>query len=153
LPMIELFIRNLTDMGLRRKTAAGIAAAAIIVFGFPSAWSLDIFNNQDWVCGIGLIITGLLIAWAAVKYGVDKFKNEFIDEDSDFSVPPMYFKLCLYLVIPMGIVLIYWWMSQGYSANPWFNDEGQWNVLDVYSNASVLTQWVFVFIAGFIFNK
>ena len=153
LPMIELFIKNLTDMGLSRKTAAGVSAMAIIIFGFPSAWSLDIFNNQDWVWGIGLIITGLLVAWAAVKYGVDKFRNEFIDTDSDFKVPPLYFKLSLYLVIPMGLILIYWWMSQGYSTNPWFDEEGNWNVFDVYSNASVLTQWTIVIIAGLIFNN
>jgi NSS family neurotransmitter:Na+ symporter len=153
LPMIELFIRNLTDMGVKRKAAAGIAALAIIVFGFPSAWSLDFFNNQDWVWGIGLIITGLLVAWAAVKYGVGRFQKEFIDTDSDFRMHPLFLKATLYLVIPMALILIWWWMSQGYSENPWFDEEGQWNVWDIYSNASVVTQWGIVLLLGFIFNN
>lgn len=153
LPMIELFIRNLTDAGLTRPKAAIIACISIIIVGFPSAWSLDFFNNQDWVWGIGLIITGLLIAWAAVKYGLTNFKKDFIDTDSDFKVPPLYFKFSLYLVIPLGLFLIYWWLSQGYSANPWFDDEGNWNLFDVYSNATVVTQWAIVLIIGFVLNR
>ena len=153
LPMIELFIRNLTDMGVKRKIAAGVAAVSIIIFGFPSAWSLDFFNNQDWVWGIGLIVTGLLVAFAAVKYGVGNFQKEFIDTDSDFRVYPWYLKTTLHLVIPMAFILIWWWMSQGYSDNPWFDDEGRWNLFDIYSNASVATQWGGVLLLGFLFNS
>ncbi|MGK7392515.1 MAG: sodium-dependent transporter [Candidatus Cyclobacteriaceae bacterium M2_1C_046] len=152
LPMIELFIRNLIDAGMTRGRAALTVCIAIILFGLPSAWSLDFFNNQDWVWGIGLIVSGLFMAWAAVKYGLDSFKKDFIDKDSDFKVPPAYFKICLYLVIPLGIILIYWWLSQGYSENPWFDEEGNWNIWDVYSNATVVTQWALVLLLGFILN-
>ncbi|MEO1573473.1 MAG: sodium-dependent transporter, partial [Pseudomonadota bacterium] len=57
LPMVELFIRNLCDLGLARNTAAVRAAMIIMVLGFPSAWRLDFFSNQDWVWGIGLIVS------------------------------------------------------------------------------------------------
>lgn len=152
LPMIELFIRNITDFGVNRKKASFIALLAIVLFGFPSAWSLDFFNNQDWVWGIGLIITGMLVALAAVKYGVGKFKKDYVDGDSDFEVNPWYYKLTIYLAIPMGVFLIYWWLSQGYSDYPWFNAEGTWNVFDIYSNASVVTQWAVALVAGILLN-
>ena len=153
LPMLELFIKIIGDMGLNRHQASIRVGICCIVFGFPSAYSLDFFNNQDWVWGIGLIISGLFIVFAAVKYGVFAFKKELIDTDSDFKVNNNYFAVCLFCNIFLGIFLIYWWMSQGYSQYPWFNENGNWNVFDVYSNASIITQWVILIVIGVVFNR
>ncbi|MEM9390738.1 MAG: sodium-dependent transporter [Bacteroidota bacterium] len=153
LPMLELFISNLKDLGLTRQGAAIRAAIFCIVFGLPSAYSLDFFNNQDWVWGIGLIISGLLIIIAVLKYGANKFKKEFIDQDSDLVVPKEYFTWTLTFNVGLGAFLIYWWMSQGYAEYPWFDAHGNWNLFDVYSNASVVTQWVLVLVIGVIANK
>ncbi|MEQ8243258.1 sodium-dependent transporter [Fulvivirga sp.] len=153
LPMLELFIANLKDMGFTRKSAAMRTAVFCIIFGFPSAWSLNFFNNQDWVWGIGLIISGLLIIIVVLKYGISKFKKDFIDTDSDLNVPLKYFSITLCFNVVLAVVLIYWWMSRGYSENPWFDANGNWNVFDVYSNASVVTQWAVALIAGIAINK
>ncbi|MEQ8478069.1 sodium-dependent transporter [Fulvivirga sp.] len=153
LPMLELFIANLKDMGLTRKSAAMRTAIFCIIFGFPSAWSLNFFNNQDWVWGIGLIISGLLIIIVVLRYGISKFKKDFIDTDSDLDVPLKYFSITLCFNVVLAVVLIYWWMSRGYSENPWFDANGNWNVFDVYSNASVVTQWAIALIAGIAINK
>ncbi len=152
LPMIELFISNLQDMGLTRNKAAIRAGIFCIIFGFPSAYSLDIFNNQDWVWGVGLIVSGFFIIIAVIKYGVTKFKKDYIDQDSDFKVPDFYFAACMILNVPLAVILIYWWLSRGYSEFPWFDANGNWNVIDVYSNASVITQWVLVIVAGILLN-
>lgn len=153
LPMLELFISNLKDMGLTRKSAALRTTIFCIVFGFPSAYSLNVFNNQDWVWGIGLIISGLLLIVAVLRYGVSKFKRDYIDTDSDFNVPAGFFAVALIFNAFLGVILVYWWMSQGYSEYPWFNAEGNWNVFDVYSNASIVTQWGLVIIAGLLLNR
>lgn len=153
LPMLELFIANLKDMGLTRKSAAMRTAIFCIIFGFPSAWSLNFFNNQDWVWGIGLIISGLLIIIVVLRHGISKFKKDFIDTDSDLNVPLKYFSITLCFNVVLAVVLIYWWMSRGYSENPWFDANGNWNVFDVYSNASVVTQWAIALIAGIAINK
>lgn len=153
LPMLELFISNLRDMGLTRKSAAIRAAIFCIVFGFPSAWSLNFFNNQDWVWGIGLIITGLLIIIAVLRYGPSKFMRDYIETDSDFNVPIAYFATCMIFNVGLGAFLVYWWMSQGYSEYPWFDAAGNWNVFDVYSNASIVTQWGIVLVVGILINR
>ena len=153
LPMIELFIKNLVDLGLTRKTAAIRAATFTIIFGFPSAWYLDFFNNQDWVWGIGLIVSGLFFVAAALKNGLITFKKDFIDKDSDFKVPDLYFRASMTFNIFLGLILIYWWMSQGYSDYPWFDQNGQWNMVDIYSNASIITQWALVLLLGILINK
>ena len=153
LPMLELFISNLRDWGMSRKSALIRAGVLCVVFGLPSAYSLDVFSNQDWVWGLGLIISGLFIIIAVLSYGVDKFKKEYIDNDSDMKTPNVYFKSMMIFNVFLAVILVYWWLSQGYSENPWFNDIGQWNVFDVYSNASVITQWGIVIVVGFLLNS
>jgi NSS family neurotransmitter:Na+ symporter len=152
LPMLEMFIANLMDLGLTRGRAGVRVLIFCAVFGFPSAWSLDIFNNQDWVWGIGLIISGLFIIIAVVRHGPARFKREFIDKDSDFKVNTAYFVSCIFLNIGLAVILVYWWLSRGYSDYPWFDEAGNWNVFDIYSNASVVTQWLIVLAAGIILN-
>ena len=91
--------------------------------------------------------------FAVAKYGFTEFKKNFIDLDSDFKVPSFYFKACMMLNIPLALFLIYWWMSRGYSDYPWLDASGHWNVIDVYSNASIITQWIGVLIFGLIANN
>ncbi len=153
LAMIELLIKNLSDLGFSRGKSTKNVIFFFIIFGFPSAYSLDFFTNQDWVWGVGLIVSGLFILYAVAKYGLSEFKKNFIDLDSDFKVSSTYFKTCIILNIPLAIFLIYWWMSRGYSDYPWFDSFGQWNVIDVYSNASIITQWISVMVIGLLANN
>ena len=153
LAMIELLIKNLSDLGFSRIKSTKNVIFFFIIFGFPSAYSLDFFTNQDWVWGVGLILSGLFILSAVAKYGFSQFKTNFIDLDSDFKVSSTYFKTCMILNIPLAIFLIYWWMSRGYSDYPWFDAFGQWNIINVYSNASIITQWMGVIVIGLLANN
>jgi NSS family neurotransmitter:Na+ symporter len=57
------------------------------------------------------------------------------------------------LNLVLGIVLIIWWLSQGYSDYPWFNEAGNWNLFDQFSNATVLTQWGAVLLVAILLNR
>ncbi|WP_281614548.1 sodium-dependent transporter [Flammeovirga sp. SubArs3] len=151
--MIELCIRTFTDLKFNRNKASLITAILCIAMGFPSAYSLDFFSNQDWVWGLGLLISGLFIVFAVHRNGIQQFKDDFIDKDSSIKVPTVFYKFTMFINIPIGLFLIWWWMSQGYSAYPWFDENGNWNVMDVYSNATIVTQWTVVILFGIIFNK
>ncbi len=153
LPMLELFIKTLTDWGFTRQRAAVVTLATCVLMGFPSAWSLDFFSNQDWVWGVGLILSGLFIIVAAFKQGILTFKRHYIDLDSDFKVADWYFAAAMGLNVLLAFVLVYWWLSQGYSSYPWFTANGHWNLMDVYSNATVVTQWGVVLVAGILLNR
>jgi NSS family neurotransmitter:Na+ symporter len=102
---------------------------------------------------VGLILSGLFILFAVVKYGPGRFKEELVDVDSDFKVSRRYFSWATRINLFMAVVLVYWWLSQGYSAYPWFDANGYWNVWDVYSNASVITQWSTVLLLGLVINR
>ena len=151
--MVELFIRTLSDLGIGRKAAATVAGLGCILFGAPSAWSLDFFKNQDWVWGIGLIISGLFFIFAVFKHGLKRFLPTMVDTDSDFKVAPAYFQISMVINILFGLVLIWWWMSRGYSDYPWFDASGNWNAIDVYSNASIVTQWAGILLLGILLNR
>ena len=150
--MMQLIIRNLTDLEINKKRAAFIAGAACFIIGFPSAWSLDIFENQDWVWGVGLLVSGIFIAFLVLKYGPMKFKRDFIDQNSDFKVSKYYFAAMITFIFFAGIFLTYWWMDQGYSDYPWFDENGKWNVFDKFSNASIVTQWAAALVIAVVFN-
>ena len=151
LPMIELFLQNVADLNVSKKKTLFIVIVCFIVLGFPSAWSLDFFSNQDWVWGVGLIVSGLFILIGVAMNNPIAFKETNIDVDSDMIFPSSFFKWAIFINIAVGFFLIYWWLSQDYSAT-WFNEEGKWDFFGVYSNASTITQWGVVIFAGLLLN-
>ncbi len=153
LSMIELMTRNLLDLGISRKGTVAWTIVVFVVLGSPSAYSLDFFNNQDWVWGLGLVVTGFFILIAVARFGPGGFKEKYINSASDFMVSTVFFRICVYLSLVMAVVLIVWWLSQGYSDYPWFDENGTWHVWDTYSNATVLTQWGLVILLGVVLNR
>ena len=151
LPMIELFLQNVADLNISKRITLVVVIASFVVLGFPSAWSLDFFSNQDWVWGVGLIVTGLFILIGVGMNNPVKFKLTNIDVGSDMTLPSSFFKFAIYTNIVMGFFLIYWWLSQDYSAT-WFNQDGKWDIFGIYSNASTITQWGVVILTGLLFN-
>ncbi len=151
LPMIELFLQNVADLHFSKKKTLVIVISCFMIFGFPSAWSLDYFSNQDWVWGVGLILTGLFILIAVAMNNPLKFKESLIDMESGMKISSKFFTFAIFANIAIGFFLIYWWLSQDYSSK-WFNEDGQWDVFGVYSNASTITQWGIAISVGLIFN-
>ena len=151
LPMVELFLQNVSDLKVSKRTTWIIVIVGFIVVGLPSAWSLDFFSNQDWVWGVGLIVTGLFILIGVAMNNPGSFKQETIDVGSDMVFPTSIFKIAVFANIVIGFFLIYWWLSQDYSAT-WFNENGNWDIFGTYSNASTISQWGLVIIVGLVFN-
>ena len=151
LPMIELFMQNVADLNISKRKTLVFVIVCFIAFGFPSAWSLDFFSNQDWVWGVGLIVTGLFILIGVAMNNPVKFKESTIDIGSDMVLPSGFFRFAIFANIAIGFFLIYWWLSQDYSST-WFNEAGQWDLFGTYSNASTITQWGIVIIAGLLLN-
>ncbi|MBC6409363.1 MAG: sodium-dependent transporter [Ekhidna sp.] len=152
LPMIELFLQNVRDLQLSKQKTLALVIVCFVIFGFPSAWSLDFFSNQDWVWGVGLIVTGLFIMIAVAMNEPGRFKGEAIDAGSEITLPTGFFNLAIYANILVGFFLIYWWLSRDFSST-WFDENGTWDLFGTYSNASTITQWGFVIVVGIILNK
>ena len=149
--LIELPTRILIDTGVPRKRAVTLVCGAAIICGIPSAVSLDVFENQDWVWGIALMISGLFISLAATQYGQRRFREELINvEGSDLNVGRIYEWILKYLVPAEFVLMFSWWM---YQAATVYDPEGWWNPVRVYSVGTCLAQWGVALFLLISFNR
>ncbi len=135
--MVELASRILMDLGLARGKAIAIVGIAGLALGAPAALNNDVFLNQDWVWGVGLMLSGLFFAIAVLKYGVTEWRETFINhQHSDIRIGA-WWDWAIRLVVVQAVVLMGWWLwgAQGESLRE------TWTLFSPYNVGSVLIQW------------
>ena len=138
--MVELSTRTLIDFGIKRKKAI----LFVIIFGFllglPSAIDLTFLANQDWVWGVGLILSGAFISFAIIRFGVDKFRTELVNGfGSDIKIGKWYNYFIGILIPLQAIILICWWLISSISWDPEW-----WNPFHSENAGTALFQWAIV---------
>jgi NSS family neurotransmitter:Na+ symporter len=148
--MLELATRVLMDGGLSRRLSLGIVSGVGFGVGVPSALSMAFFQNQDWVWGVGLILSGLFFALAALLHGLEKLRRETINDSAcDLSIG-RWWSLCIGFLVPVeAVVLMVWWL---YQARGW-DPEGWLDPTVTFSAGTVLAQWAVVLIVLFALNR
>jgi neurotransmitter:Na+ symporter, NSS family len=147
--MVELSARTLIDFGLSRKKAIIIIASCGFLLGLPSALDLNFLANQDWVWGVGLILSGAFISFAIIRYGVDKFRTEIINgEGSDVKIGKWYNYVIGILVPVQVVILISWWLI---SSIQW--DPEWWNPFRAENFGTVIFQWAIILVLFVLMNK
>ena len=147
--MVELSTRTLIDFGLKRKRAIGIIAVIGFLLGIPSALNLNVLANQDWAWGVGLIVSGAFIAFAIMRYGIDKFRREIVNGyGSDIKIGKWYNYIIGILIPIQVVVLIFWWLISSVS---W--DHEWWNPLHIENAGTAIFQWTIVLVFFITFNK
>jgi len=144
--MFELGTTNLMNFGIVRHRAAVYVGLAAFVFGIPSALSITFLDNQDWVWGVGLLISGLLTALAIMKYGVERARRE-INETSDLPVG-LWWSVCIRLIPVIFLVVFSWWVYQSVVDHP----DTWWNPFETFSTGTMVVQWLILFAAVFALN-
>jgi NSS family neurotransmitter:Na+ symporter len=148
--MIELATRVLMDGGMTRAAAVRLVAVAAVVCGVPSAVSLAVFENQDWVWGLALMISGLFVAVAVIRYGPARFRRELIElKPGHVRLGRLYDWAITYLVPVQFVVMFGWWMYQAVAV---YDPEAWWNPIRMYSLGTCIVQWGVVLIVLRIFN-
>jgi len=145
--MFELATTNLMNFGFKRRNAAIVIGCVAFAFGIPSALSIEFLNNQDWVWGVGLLISGLLTALAIVKYGVVRARDE-IDAASDIRIGA-WFAVAVRAIPVVFLALFGWWIYQSVRDNP----DTWWNPLVTYSTGTMFLQWGFVLVLVVSLNR
>ncbi|RQD69583.1 MAG: sodium-dependent transporter [Tindallia sp. MSAO_Bac2] len=137
LSMIEVGVLNLQDAGWNRGKATLFVCVSGFIIGIPSAYSIHFLDNQDFVWGVGLLISGLLISIAVMKYGVEKVRCEDINHaDSDMYVGKWW--SFMIRIFPLVFVVIFgWWTWQ---AIGWYPGEW-WKPFEVFSPGTMAFQW------------
>jgi neurotransmitter:Na+ symporter, NSS family len=131
--MIELATRVLADMGVSRGRAIALVGGVGFVLGVPSALNQSVFGNQDFVWGVGLMVSGLFFATAVLRYGVTRFRESFVNTpDADIHIGA-WWDWVIRLVVVQAFVLIGWWFyyaigQDAWGAEGWANMAAQWTI-------------------------
>ena len=149
--MIELATRILMDGGITRRRAVQWVVAATIVGGAPSAVSVAVFENQDWVWGLALMVNGLLVALGATRFGVRRFREELVNvAGNDLNLGRGFEWVLTYLIPVEFVVMFGWWIYQAVAV---IDPTGWWSPLRTYSLGTCLLQWVVALVLLVAFNK
>ncbi len=139
--MLELAVRILIDFGINRKKSVIIMLSLIIMAGAPSAVSMDFFDNQDWVWGLGLLMSGFFFTIIATKMNEKQFP---IKRNS------LLFKTFFYFLLPFEFLsMLAWWLWQSVQWYP----QDWWNPFETSSLGTCLLQWTIVLIISILLMK
>jgi NSS family neurotransmitter:Na+ symporter len=149
--MIELATRICTDLGIQRSTAVSIVGGAGFLFGLPSALNLNVLANQDFVWGIGLLLSGAFVAFAVIRYGVTQFRMDAILSAEGDRNPGRSWDFQAGVLVPLqAVCLLGWWLYRSatvYAPDTWFNP------LEPFSIMTCLLQWGLVLVILLAINQ
>ena len=136
--MIELASRVLTDAGIPRRNAILTVGALGFGLGLPSAIWIEVFRNQDWVWGVGLMMSGLFFAILVIRHGVEKFRSTLINREGSDIVVGRWFNIVIRLVAVQAIVITIWWLWQAVNLE---DLRATFTPLSQFNVGTVLVQW------------
>ena len=148
--MFELANKVLMDYGYSRKTSVMITGFSAVIFGMPSALSLKFFNNQDWVWGIGLLLSGFFYIFFVFKFQIKLFISDFLNEyKKDFIKFILGIKIFLFIMMFEFIVMLTWWFVQSIEWYP----HSWWHPFQEFSIGTCILQWSLLILLGVILTN
>ncbi len=148
--MLELAVRIVMDYGWSRPKAVILIGSLAIVAGTPSAISLKFFNNQDWVWGLGLLLSGFFYIFFALKTRIKNFISLYLgSEFSNLFKNIWLLKILMVTMLIEFLMMMLWWFFQSLL---WYPDIW-WDPFYEYTIGTCLFQWIIVILSGMIFNS
>ena len=140
---LQACVVNFVDMGWERKEAVRYIAAAIAVAGIPSAISIEFLDNQDFVWGTGLIISGLMVAIVVMRFGVSDFRRNLINTQySDLHIGKWWEYIIKY-VLPIEFIAVF-----GYFIYEKLKDDSASPIegmgLGMFTILTMIVQWAII---------
>jgi len=125
-------------LGWSRSRVVLLTVLLGFIAGIPSALSVDFLNNQDWVWGLGLLLTSIF-TFIAISKKAEESLN-FANSISDIKIGRWWIYIIKYVAPAIVIVVLGWWIASGIIAHP----ADWWNPLIADSIGTVLIQWAVV---------
>ena len=146
--MVEMVTRSLVDSGVPRPRAVRLVGLGGFLLGLPSVIWMPFFRNQDWVWGVGLLLSGLFFAIAVVRSGVERFRMEQLNHpDSNIRISKLW-DLTIAILIPLqAVVLIVWWLYDAAAEGDW------WVPFAEYNAGTVLWQFAAAIMILLVLNR
>ncbi len=147
--MIELASRVVMNLGLPRRKAIAAVGVSGLLLGVPSALNLSFFRNQDFVWGVGLMLSGFFLAFAVLRYGVREWRETFINTGHSDVRIGAWWDWAIRLVMVEAVVLIVWWFLQVRGESP----AETWSPLREFSIGTTVLQWALVLVVLLLANR
>lgn len=146
--MLQLTAQTFRELGMHKNRAILLTGVLAFFLGAPSALSMAFFDNQDSVWSLGLIVNGLFMAFAVMRYGVNRFRTEVVNSvEGDFKMG-MGYNFVIGVLIPIqGILLLGWYFYQAVSTERW------WDPFAMFSMGTILFQWGIGLICFLLINR
>ena len=146
---LQACVVNFVDMGWERKEAVRYISVAIAVAGIPSAISIEFLDNQDFVWGTGLIISGLMVAIVVMRFGVSDFREKLINTQyADIQIGKWWEYIIKY-VLPIEFIAVF-----GYFIYEKLKDDSESPIegmgLGMFTILTMIVQWAII-LSVFIF--
>ena len=133
------------------RTTSVLAIGTLgFLMGIPSAINLSIFENQDFVWGVALTISGAFVAFSVMRYGVSAFREEAVNVEGDWHVGVVWEMLIKWIVPLEATILLVWWLwisATEYAPDSWYNP------LDPFSVATCVVQWAIIMGIFYMMNN
>ncbi|KAH8853654.1 sodium-dependent transporter [Schistosoma japonicum] len=126
---------------VRHRPAAFVGLFLTLIFGMPSAISINVLTNQDNVWGFALMLSGLAMAGLILIYGPMKYRRIIVNDFGidDWKLPIAWVFMISILVPFSGTGLIIWWAYDLIISNP------EWYQLTLDSMTTTLLEWFIIF--------
>ncbi|UCE36301.1 MAG: sodium-dependent transporter [Thermoplasmata archaeon] len=139
----EITVRNFMDHGWSRNKSLTVTSSCIFIFGLPSALIVleggipAAFKNQDHVWSFGLIVSGMFVFFAVLKYGIDHFRETLVNTEwNDLYIGKWWVYIMYLFPLQFGFLML-WFFSQSISLHP----DSWWNPLEPEGFATIVLQW------------
>ncbi len=146
---VEVGVANLVTAGWQRKRAVMITCGAGFLCGIPSAYSLEFLNNQDYVWGVALLISGMFTAVAIMKFGVERVRREHLNQAGARMRIGKWYNALIY-INPVIIGTIFIWLIYQSVVE---GEARWWNPFAEASTGTMLSQWLLLLVVLILANK
>jgi NSS family neurotransmitter:Na+ symporter len=145
---LELPVRTVVDLGVKRSTAIGVVISLTWLLGIPSAIYTGFLANQDFVWGIALMLSGAFVAFILIRYGIVKIRTEqLMLLEGDWKANRLW-DWTIQIFVPAGAtILLIWLLYDSAKVKQWYNP------FESYSIMTCLMQWSIALIVFLLLNK
>ncbi len=145
---LELPTRIVVDRGVKRPAAILVVIGMSFILGIPSAISLNILSNQDFVWGMALLLSGALFAFMMVKHGINETRSEILEDTSDWKVGIWWENVYKYFIPIAAIILIVWWfVLSAVGTDQWYNP------FNLSGITNCILQWIIITVVLLVSNR
>ncbi|PAA61817.1 hypothetical protein BOX15_Mlig030040g1 [Macrostomum lignano] len=151
---VEHTSQTLCNFGLSRRLATPVCGLLMFSIGLPSALSIQVLDNQDFIWGFALLPSGLMFQALVFKVGWNTFKEDMVNKYGIGDWPLTNVTMVIILIVaPIeAIALLIWWIYDEISATA-DNDPGsRWYDFGLETLMTCFVTWIALIILLVICN-